>query len=65
MAQCAMCKASLETSTENTANVGTSLNTGILYLMTVPYVMLTIIGVLIYRSYKRRKAALENASLDA
>ncbi len=40
-AQCAMCKAVATSNLENESNnVGKGLNSGILYLMTVPYLLL-------------------------
>jgi high-affinity nickel permease len=38
--QCAMCKASVESDLKNGGSIGTGLNTGILYLMAIPYVIL-------------------------
>ena len=38
-AQCAMCKASLEASSEVDANIGEQVNSGILYLMAIPYLV--------------------------
>jgi hypothetical protein len=41
IAQCAMCKAVAGSNLESDANdVGRGLNTGILYLMAIPYIML-------------------------
>ena len=43
-AQCAMCKAAAETSVEHNPNsVAKGLNTGILFLMTIPYVVVGLI----------------------
>ena len=39
-AQCAMCKTSVESDLKNGGSIGTNLNTGILYLMMIPYVIL-------------------------
>ena len=44
-AQCAMCKATVESNIENGGKtVGRGLNSGILYLMSVPYLVLGGIG---------------------
>ena len=56
MAQCAMCKATLETSD---GSVGGGINEGILYIMPVPYILLGAIGYLVYRRVK--KIRKENA----
>jgi len=43
-AQCAMCKQAAETSLKSDPNsMARSLNTGIIYLMTVPYLMILFI----------------------
>lgn len=42
-AQCAMCKASVESSMGQKNSVAGNLNTGILYLMAVPYVLMAFI----------------------
>jgi len=44
LAQCAMCKASAESSLKNNPNsIARGLNSGILYLMAVPYIMIAFI----------------------
>ncbi|WP_363320400.1 hypothetical protein [Flavobacterium sp.] len=52
-AQCAMCRASLE-STGDTKQVE-AVNDGIVYLMIIPYVLVGIIGFAIYRMYRKKK----------
>lgn len=39
-AQCAMCKSSVQSNLDNGGSIGRELNTGILYLMAIPYVLL-------------------------
>ena len=51
--QCAMCKASIESSD---SDVGSGINGGILYIMPVPYILLAIIGFVIY--YKMKKSRI-------
>ncbi len=58
-AQCAMCKAVAETSTESGSSVATGLNGGILYLMVFPYLILAAVSFAIYRHKKAQKANLE------
>ena len=43
LAQCAMCKANAESSLRNGPSVARGLNSGILYLMTIPYLLLAFI----------------------
>jgi hypothetical protein len=59
-AQCAMCRASVENNVSNgETSIGSGLNSGILYLVVMPYLMAGIIGYLWYRASKRKKAKLQ------
>lgn len=51
-AQCAMCRASLEG--ENNVAKAEAVNDGIVYLMVIPYFLAAILGIIIYRMYKKR-----------
>ena len=55
-AQCAMCKASAEEGAKDGNYQSASLNTGIIYLLVMPYLSIGVIGYLWYRNYKRRKS---------
>lgn len=46
-AQCAMCRAAL-TSEGNTTKAA-AINDGIVYLMAIPYILVAIIGYIVYR----------------
>ena len=53
-AQCAMCQATLESNAKTgTSTIGSTLNTGILYLMTIPYILIGTIGFFWYRQSKK------------
>lgn len=52
-AQCAMCRAAL--TGESNIQKAKAVNDGIVYLMVVPYLLVAIIGVLIYRMYQSKK----------
>jgi len=52
-AQCAMCRAVLESDDSGQAAKG--INNGIIYLMIFPYLFITGVGYAIYRSRKKRK----------
>lgn len=59
--QCAMCRATVESnvgtgSTDSESQVGAGLNTGILYLMLIPYVLVGTVGFLWYKSNRQKKA---------
>jgi hypothetical protein len=55
-AQCAMCNATASTSTEGKKESALALNSGILFLMSIPYVLLTGIVILWLRFRKQKKA---------
>jgi hypothetical protein len=53
-AQCAMCRGSVESSMGNGRNnVGVGLNTGIVYLFVMPYLLVAVIAYLWYRNSKK------------
>jgi hypothetical protein len=53
-AQCAMCRASLES--EGNASKAQAVNDGIVYLMIIPYILAAVLGYIIYRMYKNKTA---------
>ena len=53
--QCAMCKAAVEANLEAGDDIGSGLNSGILYLMSIPYVAVFSFA-LFYYLQKRKKA---------
>jgi hypothetical protein len=61
-AQCAMCKASVETNV-NVDGIGfaAKLNTGILYLFVMPYLLAMVIGILWYRKSREQRRKLQEA----
>ena len=58
-AQCSMCRTQVENnlSTEEMRNTATGLNTGILYLMSVPYLLIIILAYVWYRKAKGNRAS--------
>ena len=52
-AQCAMCRAVLESEEGQTAAEG--INDGIVYLMAIPYILVAGIGYFIYKKYNSLK----------
>jgi len=54
-AQCAMCRASLES--EGNKTKVEAVNDGIVLLMAVPYIIVGLIGFAIYRMYFKKKSA--------
>ena len=56
--QCAMCKATVENA-ENSDTFAAGLNAGILYLMSIPYILFGVIAFLWYRNSKKNKVKRE------
>ncbi len=53
MAQCAMCRATVENNLSNgDIGIGAGLNFGILYLFVTPYLAIMVIGYLWYKNSK-------------
>jgi hypothetical protein len=57
-AQCAMCKATAESGQAAGSTVAEGLNSGILYLMAFPYLIMAAVGIAWYRSQKKKSATL-------
>jgi len=51
-AQCAMCRAVLESGEEQTTARG--INNGIIYLMSIPYILVGGLGYFIFRNFKKK-----------
>lgn len=50
VAQCAMCRANAESASQHVdKGIGESLNSGILYLMGIPYVLLMTVAIVFFR----------------
>ncbi|UOR05740.1 hypothetical protein MUN82_01245 [Hymenobacter aerilatus] len=57
-AQCVLCKSQVEASrTEKDGYDVTGLNKGIVYLMTVPYLLMGTVGYFWYRNVQKKKVA--------
>ncbi|MBW3518220.1 hypothetical protein [Flavobacterium sp. NKUCC04_CG] len=52
-AQCAMCRAALET--EETGVQAAAVNDGIVYLMIFPYLLVGVVGYFVYKVVKKKK----------
>ncbi len=57
-AQCAMCKAVVETNLETGDTKGMGLNNGILYLMAIPYIAALVFGIIYYLQNKKSNHSL-------
>lgn len=59
IAQCSMCRASVENNVSNgDTSIGAGLNSGIIYLFVMPYLLAMIIGFLWWKSAKKKKSKL-------
>ncbi len=62
--QCAMCKSSVESNAKiEVTNRAQGLNYGILYLMTIPYILFGTLGYFWYKQSKKSKA--ERQKIDS
>ena len=57
IAQCAMCKAAVESNLESGGMKGAGLNDGILYLMAMPYMAMLIFAIAFYYNKKTNNAS--------
>jgi hypothetical protein len=56
-AQCAMCRQTVENNlSAGTSRIGAGLNTGILYLMSIPYIAISVVLFLWYRTSQANRA---------
>ena len=56
VAQCAMCRSSLENNYSNgNPGIAAGINTGILYLLAIPYIAAMVLGYLWFKSSKNAR----------
>ena len=61
-AQCAMCRSTLENNYSNgQAGIAAGINTGILYLLCIPYLAVGILGYLWYKSSRNGSKELADS----
>ncbi|MGF1924291.1 MAG: hypothetical protein ACQUHE_08930 [Bacteroidia bacterium] len=53
-AQCSMCTISAEQGSKNGNTQSKGINDGIIYLLVFPYILITGIGILWYRNYRKK-----------
>jgi hypothetical protein len=56
-AQCSMCSAVVESSQKNGSDLAEGLNSGILYLMGIPYLLLIGTGIVLFRRIRQKEKA--------
>jgi len=52
-AQCAMCRAALES--EGNTVKAEAVNDGIVYLMVIPYILVGVVGYFVYKMFRKKK----------
>ena len=61
MGQCAMCRSTIENNYSNgDPGIAAGINTGILYLLSMPYLAIIVIGYLWYKSSKNASKKLSD-----
>lgn len=63
-AQCPMCRASVESNLKNGGRAGRGLNTGILFMLSMPYLVVGVLGYVWWRNRKKDEFE-ENPSLKS
>lgn len=64
VAQCSMCRTTLENNLSNgDPGIAAGINTGILYLLSMPYLAALVIGYLWYRNVKNARQELRKRSV--
>lgn len=58
-AQCAQCAATVETNTKNGGSLAKGLNSGIMFLMVAPYLIVGVGGFIWYRKYRRKEVNID------
>lgn len=53
-AQCSMCTINAEQGTKNGNTQGKGLNAGVIYLLAIPYLLITGMGIIWYRTYRKK-----------
>ncbi|KQM78862.1 hypothetical protein ASE74_12955 [Pedobacter sp. Leaf216] len=56
--QCSMCTINAEQGVKNGNTQTAGLNTGVLYLLSIPYLMAVIVGVIWYKKYRKKNIHL-------
>ena len=58
-AQCAMCQATIASNLDAGGTTGSGLNSGIMYLLAAPYLVVAGIGYLWYTKYRKKNVSID------
>ncbi len=61
-AQCAMCTINAEQGVKNGNTQAAGLNTGVIYLLVIPYLLATVVGIIWYKKYRKKNVTLNMKS---
>lgn len=61
-AQCSMCTINAEQGVKNGNTQAAGLNTGVIYLLVIPYILATVVGVIWYKKYRKKNIHLDMKS---
>ena len=59
-AQCPMCKIGAESNMRNGGTAGNGLNSGILYMLAMPYLLVSTLGFIWYKNRKKESEIHDN-----
>lgn len=59
-AQCPMCKIGAESNLKAGGSAANGLNSGILYMLAMPYLLVTTVGFIWYKNRKKESEQLDN-----
>ena len=63
LAQCAMCRSTLENNYSNgNPGIGAGINTGILYLLVLPYLAVMVLGYFWFKSSRNAQKELDSSN---
>ncbi|GAA4325058.1 hypothetical protein GCM10023149_27140 [Mucilaginibacter gynuensis] len=64
VAQCAACTAAVETNNASGDTKTSGLNSGIMYLLAMPYIAVAIVGFVWYKKYRRKNVTIQMRSTE-
>ena len=59
-AQCPMCKMTAESNLKGGGSAGKGLNSGILYMLLTPYLLIGVVGFVWYKNRKKEEEVMED-----
>ncbi len=63
-AQCSMCQATIASNLDAGGKTGGGLNSGIMYLLAAPYILVLGIGILWYKKFRKKSIPMVDMHTD-